>query len=246
MKSTVFTLAIALAGNVVSSSAAYAQFHDSLSGSWNNPMSATLATMLNDQAMASAARTYKYKGTPASGTVAPASKTTAAPVTFHPVAKNLMVKELADALVSGTSARRELTRAFEEYLRNFSEQASKDNEPANDLGRAAAYFVMVNYAAATGRTPTSAQADGAQAILRAGLAASTKLAATNDRERQRLYESLVILGSFPLAVVKQAKQQKDVALEKRGRGYANDLIKTLLGVPVTKINLTANGFTIVK
>jgi len=100
----------------------------------------------------------------------------------------------------------------------------------------------VNYMTATGREPTDAQADGAQAIFRAGLADSEPFARMGDRERQRLYESLVILGTFPGAAATQAAQAGNRAQEKMFREFAAELVKTLIGVPVDRIRLTRNGF----
>lgn len=243
MKTCVLAVAVAFSIGLLAPSRADAQFRDSLGGNWNNAGSALLGTMINNRILADAAR--NPAGTEKrSPDARPAPSGTAARLTFRPVAKNLMVKELADTFVNDPEERRQLAETFEGFLRSFDEQALKDREPANDLGRAAAYFVMLNYFAATGQEPTDAQADGAQAIFRAGLAESKGFAAMSDRDRQRLYESLIILGSLPLAGVAQAGQEKNGAQEKVFRQLAAELVKTLLGVPVTNIRLTGNGFTI--
>ncbi len=59
----------------------------------------------------------------------------------------------------------------------------RDNEPAYDLGRAAAYFVMSNYSVATGQTPTNRQADGAQGRFREEFAADQDFARMGQRGR---------------------------------------------------------------
>jgi hypothetical protein len=222
---------------------AAAQYTSSLGGTFNNPGSALLGTMIANRMLAEAAR----RGASPGGATSPANPSSPAPaarLTFTPAARNLMVKELADTLVKDVDSRTELAEAFDGYLRAFDEQARRDREPSNDVGRAAAFFVMVNYFAATGREPTDAQADGAQATFRAGLAGNAGFARMSDRDRQRLYESLVILGSFPLAGVVQAGQRQDKEQEKRFRDFAAELVKTLIGVPVEKIQLTKTGFRI--
>lgn len=222
---------------------ASAQWRDSIGGSWNNPTSALLGTMINNRILADAAR----KTAPPDARAVPSrpsSPAVAPRLTFRPVGRNLMVKELAQTLVKEPASQRELSAAFEEYLRNFDEQAHKDREPSYDVGRAAAFFVMVNYYAATGREPTDAQADGAQAIFRAGLADNEGFAGMADRDRQRLYESLVILGTFPAAAVAQAREGKNREQEKMFREFAAELVKTLIGVPVEQIRLTRTGFKI--
>jgi hypothetical protein len=52
-------------------------------------------------------------------------------------------------------------------LQTFDEQTRKDHEDPYDVGRAAAYFVMTNYAVVAGREPSDQQADGAQKKFRA-------------------------------------------------------------------------------
>ena len=61
---------------------------------------------------------------------------------------------------------------------------------------------------------------------------------------QRLHESLVILGSFPIAGVAQAEQARNAGQAKMFREFAGELVKTLIGAPVEKIRLTTTGFRI--
>jgi hypothetical protein len=217
-----------------------AQWTSSLGGNFNNPGSALLGTMIANRALADAAR----KATAPEPSGAPTRPTTTRRTTFRPVAKSLMVNELAHTLAPNGASQQTLATAFEEYLRSFDQQAQSDSEPSNDVGRAAAYFVMLNYLAATGREPTDAQTDGAQATFRSGLAASSDFARMSDRDRQRLYEALVILGSLPLAGVVDSEKSKDKVRAAMFREFAGELIKAVLGAPVEKIHLTRTGFTI--
>jgi hypothetical protein len=222
-----------------------AQFTSALGGNFNNPGSALIGTMIANRMLADAARKAAPPDQPAS-TTRPASVASPARLTFKPAARNLMVDELAAALVKDAASRQQLSKAFEGYLREFDDQARRDREPSYDVGRAAAFFVMVNYFAATGREPTDAQADGAQAIFRAGLAESRPFAQMNDEARQRLYESLVILGTFPLAAATHSAHDNNSEQEKMFRVFAAELVQTLIGVPVEKVRLTPTGFRIVE
>ncbi len=238
MNTTPLGVAVSLVLMLTPCSRAYAQFTSSLGGNFNNAGSALIGTMIANRMLADAAR-KDVATEPVSRPPAASSS-----LTFRPVATRLMVTELAETLVQEADSRHQLAGAFEQFLQNFDEQARQDREPANDVGRAAAFFVMVNYYAASGREPTDAQADGAQAIFRAGLTANPGFARIGDRDRQRLYESLVILGSLPIAGVMDAAQSRDREREKMFRGFARDLLETLLGVPVEKIRLTKTGFVI--
>lgn len=239
---------------LVAPAGASGQFTSSLGGSFNNPGSALIGTMIANRMLGDAARKAARPAarTPAATRTSPPQQSTrpqqatspAARLTFKPVAGNLMVTELADTLVNEPADRRQLAAAFTSYLRDFDEQARKDRKPSNDVARAAAFFVMVNYFAATGNEPTDAQADGADAVFRAGLAESEAFARLGDRDRQRLYEVLVILGTFPLAAAVQSAHTGKAAQEQMFRDFARELVTTLLGVPVEKIQLTATGFRI--
>ena len=257
----VLRMAVAVVALVAAAGAgtASAQWRDSLGTSWNNPGSALLGTMINNRLLAEAARkaANRKPATPArrepgaragtgtrAGAGGPAAVEAPEAMTFRPVARNLMNREIAQTLTNDAKARRELVSAFEVYLKEFDDQARKDREPSYDVGRAAAFFVMVNYFAATRHEPNDAQADGAQAIFRSGLAESDTFARMNDRDRQRLYESLVILGSFPVHAATQSAQEGDEEHELMYREFAAELVKTLLGVPVDQIKLTKTGFRI--
>ena len=221
---------------------AFAQFTSSLGGSFNNPGSALIGTMIANRAIADAAR----REAPPDATAPSARARAAAPArtTFRPVATSLMVRELAASVTKDAAARGQFVTLFEQYLQAFDEQAKKDREPSYDVGRAAAYFVIMNYAVASGREPTDQQADGAQAKFRAGLAENASFQQTTDRDRQRLYETLVILGSLPTTGVSDAAEKKDPKQAEVFRELARQNIQTLLGVPVGKIRLTPTGFII--
>ena len=224
---------------------ASAQFTSSVGGSFNNPGSALIGTMIANRAIADAAR--REAPPDATASTPPSARTRAAArprTTFRPVGKNLMVRELAASITKDVEARSQFVTLFEQYLQAFDEQARKDREPSYDVGRAAAYFVMMNYAVASGAELTDQQADGAQAKFRAGLAENASFQQTTDRERQRLYETLVILGSLPTTGVSDAAEKKEPKQAEMFRELAGQYIQTLLGVPVGKIRLTPAGFII--
>ena len=249
MKTNLPAAAVCLAAMLSCPCTAEAQFTGSLGGNFNNPGSALLQTMIANRMLADAARKRTASphadgsGTPSKPKPTP-SKTTPAPrLTFKPVAKNLMVGELAASMAKEADARGQFATLFEEYLKAFDEQTRKDREPSYDISRAAAFFVLANYAAATGAELTDEQAEGTQAKFRAGLTDNAAFAKMSDRDRQRLYEALVILGSLPGTGLADAAEKKDTKEAEMFRDLARMNLQTLLGVPVTKIHLTRDGFT---
>jgi hypothetical protein len=167
--------------------------------------------------------------------------------TFTPVGERLMVGELARTFARDNAAeRREFEGAFEQFIADFEQQVRRDQEPANDVGRAAAYFVVLNYFAATGEEPDDAQADAVQRQMRALLADSDGFARMADGDRQRLYETLIVLGSIPLTAVMQAGLKSPPEDQSTFREFAGVLFKTLLGVSVQQIRMTSDGLTILQ
>jgi hypothetical protein len=243
MKTHPFLVALIFAASLTPCWRASGQYTGSLGGNFNNPGSALLQTMIANRMLADAAKnqTPAPEADIANKTSKPSST---ARLTFKPVAKNLMVKELAESMSKDETARGQFATLFEEYLKAFDDQARKDGEPSYDVGRAAAFFVLSNYAVASGRELTDEQGDGAQAKFRAGLAGDEGFAKMSDRDRQRLYEALVILGSLPATGLADATEKKDEKQAGVFREFARMNIQTLLGVTIDKIQLTRNGFTI--
>jgi len=56
----------------------------------------------------------------------------------------------------------------------------------------------------------------------------------------------VLLATFPLAAATQSAQDSNREQEKMFRAFAAELLQTLIGVPVEKIQLTPAGFRIVE
>ena len=246
-----FVLVVVVAGGVAVP--ASAQWHDSLGGNWNNPSSALIGTMINNRIMADTVRKASQAETTRSEAPAesrPGSRYTRPPVTpgrltFRPVGKNIVVKELAAVLTDDPSARRELVTAFEQILAGFDQKIRQEGETPNDVGLAAAMFLSGNYFAATGRELTDAQEEGVKRSFRDAYAQNEAFAQAGDRDRQRLYESLVILALFPVTGAMQSAQSGDRQAEKNYRRLGAELLKGFYGIPVDKIRLTRNGFTLV-
>jgi hypothetical protein len=240
MKTPRCFMALTLAAGLLPCWRANAQFTGSLGGNFNNPGSALLQTMIANRMLADAAK-KRVVVKPSNTKGADAKTESSKPCTFKPVAKSLMVKRLAESFCKEETARGEFVTLFEGYLKAFDEQAKTDKEPSYDVGRAAAFFVLSNYAVATGSELNDPQADGAQAQFRAGLAGNTGFAKMDDRGRQQLYEALVILGSLPATGLADAAEKNDAKQAETFRDFARLNLKTLLGVEVEKIRLTKSG-----
>jgi hypothetical protein len=243
MKTNLPAAAVCLAVTLGLFSPVKAQFQGSLGGNFNNPGSALLQTMIANRMLADAAKKTATAPQPRDSN-SPSKPTPSSRMTFKPVAKSLMVNELAASLTKDASARGQFVALFDDYLKAFDEQAKKDREPSHDVARAAAFFVLANYAVATGTELTDEQAEGTQSRFRAGLADNAGFARMSDRDRQRLYETLVILGSLPSSGLADAAEKADAKEAAVFRELARMNLQSLLGVPIKQIHLTHNGFRI--
>ncbi|MBZ5513585.1 MAG: hypothetical protein LAN62_01820 [Acidobacteriia bacterium] len=230
------------------STGASAQWSNSVGGVWNNPTSSLASTMVYNRLLLDAAK--KKTAPEAEGARAPQAQQKSPSVrrlrvstTFRPVAPSLMVQDLAQGMGKTPAERAQLAEAFGQFLGIFEDQARADKE-LHDLARAAAFFLVANYAIASGREPTEKQTIAVEEKFRGGLSGSQQLGAMSDREKQKLYETLVIFGSLPVAGRNSAKEKRDAEQQKMFRRLARENIQTLLGVPVEKIHLTDEGLSI--
>jgi hypothetical protein len=227
---------------------ASAQWRNSWGGVWNNPTSSLASTMVYNRLLLDAAKKKsapeaEEAQAPQARRQSPSARRLRVSTTFRPVAPSLMVQDLAQGMGTTPAERAQLTEAFSQFLRVFEDQARADKE-LHDLSRAAAFFVVANYAVASGREPTEKQTITVEEKFRAGLSASPQFGAMADREKQKLYETLVIFGSLPVAGYNSAEERKDAGQQQVFRKLARQNIQTLLGVPVEKIHLTSDGFSI--
>jgi hypothetical protein len=73
------------------------------------------------------------------------------------------------------------------------------------------------------------------------LAVSPKFRALDDRQRQEMYESYIILGQFVSAAYESANHAKDKALADKMHNLARILLEGAFGVPVERLRFTDEG-----
>lgn len=212
---------------------AQAQFRDSLGGRWNNPVSASLGTSLAWRAVIEAPKATRPDQPAATPGPAPT-------LTFPQGQPSTVPSTLAASLGEDPKHRQELAAAFREWLKAFEEEAIKDQEPRS-VARAAAFFIVVSHMTATGKTPPEAHIEAFQRALRDGLRRHGPFRAMGARQRQDLYETLVILAYLPLIGVRDAEARQLPERVALFRGFASQGLQTLLGVTPEAMTFTATG-----
>lgn len=236
------TLVLAL-----SASLAHAQFRDMWGTGWNNPVSASIGSSIYWKTMMQTPKGStgsKASPTPAASAPRTAQATTAqaaaASVTFPAGKPPIAPRQVADAMGNDPAHRAELADAFRQFLDLFEKDAIADKEPRN-LARAAAFFIMANYIVATGKTPSESQADGLQKALQSNLLANAPFQAKTARQRQELYETLIIHGYLPLYGVKDGEEKNNPKQVAMFRDFARQGLKTVVGVTPEEMTFTSAG-----
>lgn len=212
-----------------------AQFRDSLGGRWNNPVSASIGTSLAWRAVIEAPRR------PASPP-APEPKGPAPTLTFPAAQPSTVPDALAAGLGEDPGHRKELGAAFREWLQAFEQDALADKEPRS-VARAAAFFIVASHMTATGKTPKEAHIEAFQKALAANLLHHGPFQAMGPRQRQDLYETLVILAYLPLVGVRDAQERQQPARVALFRDFARQGLQTLLGTTPERMAFTETGLT---
>lgn len=216
---------------------AQAQFRDSMGGRWNNPVSASIGTSLAWRALIQAPKA-------AAGAKALEPQSQGTPTVTFPAGKpSTVAQALAESMGEGAAHKKELTSAFRQFLDAFEEDAIKDKEPRN-LARAAAFFIVVNHMTATGKPPVEAHADGLQRALQQNLLHHGPFQAMGPRQRQDLYETLVILAYLPMVGVRDAEERKQPERVALFRDFARQGLKTLIGAAPEGMTFTASGLAL--
>ncbi len=220
----------------------HAQFRDAWGTGWNNPVSASIGSSLHWKTMMQAprGRTAPGRASSAQASRTQPSSTPAPSITFAPGAAPIVPRTLAHTLAQDRGHREELDRVFRQFLDLFEKDAAADREPRN-LARAAAFFIVASHIAATGRTPAEAHVEALQKNLQANLLENAAFQAKTDRQRQELYETLIIHGYLPLYGVKQGREEKNPDQVARFQTFARQGLKTVLGATPEEMTFTPTG-----
>lgn len=162
--------------------------------------------------------------------------------TFRPVAASIMPQRLATQMGRTSDERARLEKFFAGLLKDYKQMAVERGAPLNDVARASSFAVGTSYDVYNeGRL----LGDGAFRAMREqmydALAGSQKFQALDDRQRQEMYESYVILGMFVSAAYESANKTNDKELADKMRKLARIQLEGAFGVPVERLRFTDEG-----
>lgn len=162
--------------------------------------------------------------------------------TFRPVAASIMPQRLAAQMGRTPQERDKLEKFFTLLLTDYKNMAVERGAPLNDVARASSFAVGTSYDVYNeGRMLGDKAFQAVRRQMYEALAASPKFRALDDRQRQEMYESYIILGQFVSAAYESANKANDKALAEKMRKLARIQLEGAFGVPVERLRFTDEG-----
>jgi hypothetical protein len=207
---------------------------------FNNPISSTLSTLIsgkiNEESMMLAQANKKKAG--ASGasksTVSQTvtqPKITAAEIskaaTFRPTSQPLKIREIANQLASTPEEKEQTFTLFSQFLTYFAGETKRLGKP-NDFPLALSVFLAVNSSLYHGTPPPDdAHLMTLRDIIAEAMAENSQLAAMTDRDKQELYEVMIIYTLFTQGSYDEAKKAGNQGLMDGYRKVAGMNLQTV-------------------
>ena len=229
---------------VLSGSLAHAQFRDMWGTGWNNPVSASIGSSIYWKTMTMPPK--PGKAAPATTTSAPA--TAAAPaqkprtVSYLPAKNSPTPRTIAETFQTGAADRKELEETFVAFLDFFNTKVTTGPDRFN-VASAAAFFMAINYAVATGKEVPDNRVEALRDALQANLLTHEKFQAMNARKRQELHETLVIYAMLSQTGYREGEEKGDKQQMANFKDFARQSLKAVLGATPEEMVFTNTGLT---
>ncbi len=231
---------------------ANAQYTDNMGYKWNNPTSASIGNIINDRLwnrLRAKARARTRSSAP-SRAETPASepevskKTPAqigAAVTFRSTGTQIKTRAFADALSGGVAETRQQMTDLITLLLTEYEKATRAQGKPNDLALAVTAALVYNSSIYNGTAePDDARIMEIRDALAELAAEDGTFAAMTDRQKQELYENLVISTMLAKVGYEEAKKSGDAATAKSYRDLAGETLRLVSGLPPEKVDLSSD------
>lgn len=157
------------------------------------------------------------------------------PTTFKPSGENLGPQWYAKQEKNFTEATKSQQKA-NAYLEKYKAHAIRRGWELNDVARAYAFFVSLTYNVySKGKGPDQDQLKIITSRFRQELSKDAKFQANNDRERQLIYERLILVALDNEAGYVYAKKSSDKISQEKHRQRAKDWLEDVIEKPIDQI-----------
>jgi hypothetical protein len=172
----------------------------------------------------------------------PAAHPGEASVLFRPTGTQLKTRQIANLIDAGNPRILELLTAL---LEEFDKGARAAGHP-NDLALALSFFLATNASLYHGGgQPADPPMVELRDTIAEALVEGNALSSMSDRQKQEMYETLVLFTGFALAVYEEGKGGNAESL-KTSRQLAGEYLLAVTGISADKINFTDRGLSIDK
>ncbi len=234
---------------LVISAPAFAQYRDSLGGNWSNPASAMITNIIMDRyarrrleknLAAKRSGTSSTSPTP-SDSAAPAVKLNDASLHFRSTGTQLKTREIANLIGPGNP---QVLIIMTTILSEYEKGARAAGKP-NDLALALSFFFATNASVYhDGGIPADAAVMDLRDSIASGVVEGNALNGVSDRQKQEMYEALVLYTGFALAAYQEGKQTGNGESLKVSQQLAGQNLLAVTGLSPDKINFTNQGLSI--
>ena len=228
---------------------AAAQYTDRLGGNWNNPASAMITNIIMDRY--ARRRLEKNLGVKHSSTgattgtasvaAAPAARLNDASVHFRSTGTQLKTREISNLINPGNP---QVLAIMTTILQEYEKGARAAGKP-NDLALALSFFFATNASVYhDAGQPSDPQMLELRETIAEALVEGDALKGVTDRQKQEMYEVLVLFTGFALAAYQEGKQENNPASVTVGQQLAGQNLLSVTGISPDKINFTDQGLSI--
>ena len=157
------------------------------------------------------------------------------PTTFKPVATMIAPDWYAKQEKNPKDAAKSRQKAVA-YLEKYRTHATNRRWELNDIARSYAFFVSLTYNVySKGNGPSPVEMETMTRRFRAELSKDAKFQANNDRERQFIYERLILVALDNEAGYVFAKQHEDSVSQEKHRERAKFWLEDVIEKPIKQI-----------
>lgn len=167
----------------------------------------------------------------------------AATTTFRPAATGQSTAERMAAAYPQAS-RAEAAKTFAELLAGFKRIESQLDLPENDVANAVAAFLSGNVWALRGAEVPNEHFVTLARQMRGVVGNASAFTQASSRDRQEMYEELVIVGMLMATMQMALARQPDDASAARAREAATAYLQHFLGTQPSRVRITASGLVI--
>ncbi|HYO67386.1 MAG TPA: DUF6683 family protein, partial [Archangium sp.] len=164
---------------------------------------------------------------------------------FRKVTSPVMPKRLAESVKSlGSEDREVLEGALLQLLNNHEQMLDQQDgtQLKNNLAGAFNFFVTSSfYALRNGQELTGAQQESMLQQINAAIGLGLKDRRMSDREKQELYESVVLSGRIILGLYNEGRDKGRSELTRESRELAKELLDETMGIQLEKVHTDDSG-----